>query len=94
MKKRKNASDACDLRKIPGVGSSIEKDLRELGFISVADLKGADPEKMYEKSCRIAGKKIDRCLLYVYRCAVYYAEHKVRDSEKLKWWNWKDKPKR
>ncbi|NMB56563.1 pathogenicity locus, partial [Candidatus Beckwithbacteria bacterium] len=34
-------------------------------------------------------KTQDRCLLYVFRCAVYYAKG-GRDPEKLKWWNWKD----
>ncbi|WP_177734368.1 MULTISPECIES: helix-hairpin-helix domain-containing protein [Flavobacterium] len=35
----------------------------------------------------------ERCLLYVFRCAVYFAETPMnrQDSEKLKWWNWKDK---
>jgi len=28
-------------------------------------------------------------LLYVFRCAVYFAENKNPDPEKLKWWNWK-----
>jgi len=79
-----------DLRTIPGVGPSIEKDLQELGYFSVADLKGADPEKMYEKSCRIAGTGIDRCLLYVYRCAVTYAGMKDPKRENLKWWDFKD----
>lgn len=91
MKKRKQAASVSELREIPGVGPSIEKDLQELGYFSVADLKGANPEKMYEKSCRVAGKRIDRCLLYVYRCAVYYATYPVHDPDKLKWWNWKDK---
>jgi hypothetical protein len=30
----------------------------------------------------------DKCLLYEFRCAVYFAEG-GRDQEKLKWWNWK-----
>ncbi|MFP4458563.1 MAG: helix-hairpin-helix domain-containing protein [Candidatus Zixiibacteriota bacterium] len=35
----------------------------------------------------------DRCLLYVFRCAVYFAEitEENRDIEMLKWWNWKNK---
>jgi hypothetical protein len=37
------------------------------------------------------GVLIDRCQLYVYRCAVYYAGTPGPDPEKLKWWNWKDK---
>lgn len=79
-----------DLQKIPYVGKETEQDLRLLGFDSIASLKGADPEKMYEKECALKGVKVDRCQLYVYRMAVYYAENEVHDPEKLKWWNWKD----
>ena len=79
-----------DLQKIPYVGKETEQDLRLLGFDSIATLKGADPEKMYEKECALKGVKVDKCQLYVYRMAVYYAENEVHDPEKLKWWNWKD----
>jgi hypothetical protein len=33
---------------------------------------------------------IDRCLLYVCRCAVYYASNTKHAPRKLLWWNWKD----
>lgn len=81
-----------ELTGIPGVGRSIAADLRRIGIRRIADLKGKDPERLYERSNRIAGTLQDRCLLYVFRCAVYYArtEGKRRDPEKLKWWNWKD----
>ena len=49
-----------------------------------------NPEKMYEQSCELAGMKIDRCLLYVYRGAVYFASNNKHNSELLKWWNWTD----
>ncbi|NJM89920.1 MAG: hypothetical protein HC847_25010 [Hydrococcus sp. RU_2_2] len=42
-------------------------------------------------SVRLRGQHIDRCVLYVFRCAVYYASNSVREPELLKWWNWKDK---
>lgn len=35
-----------DLMKIPGVGKSIEKHLREIGICCSADLIGKDPEKL------------------------------------------------
>ena len=33
----------------------------------------------------------DRCVLYVFQCAVYFAETREaeREPEKLKWWSWK-----
>ena len=84
-------TDYTDLQTIPGVGKSIAADLRSLGIYTVKDLKHKDPEKMYIQLMDKAGSHIDRCVLYVLRCAVYYAKHDKHDPEKLKWWNWKDK---
>lgn len=80
-----------ELQSIPGVGKRIAKDLLNIGIRSVSDLKGKSPEELYDQSNRCSGVTQDRCLLYVFRCAVYYAEHTKPDPEKLKWWNWKDK---
>lgn len=79
-----------ELQQIPGVGNSISLDLWNLGFRSVSELKNQDPEKMYTKHCRQRGMPVDRCLLYTFRCAVYFASKKHHDPELLKWWNWKD----
>jgi len=79
-----------DLMKIPGIGKNMEQHLIDIGIKSISDLKGKNPEELFEKSCVKSGEKIDRCVLYVYRLAVYYAENEVHDKEKLKWWNWKD----
>lgn len=79
-----------ELRKIPGVGEKIEQDLIRLGYTTIASLKDANPEELYARDCAMRGVMIDRCLLYVYRCAVYYATMQNHDPEKLKWWNWKD----
>jgi len=80
-----------DLQDIPGVGPSIERDLVDLDIHSVNDLQQKDPELLYEKLCTIRGKSIDPCVLYVFRCAVYYAENAEHDPELLKWWNWKNR---
>ena len=79
-----------DLQRIPGVGPSIARDLFSLGFRRVGDLRGRDPEKLYARSNHLRGQQQDRCLLYVFRCAVYFAEEKKPHPEKLKWWNWSD----
>lgn len=78
-----------DLQVIPGVGKSIAADLRSIGIHKVADLKRKNPEMMYEQLMDNVGGHVDRCVLYVLRCAVYYAEHKRHDAAKLKWWNWR-----
>lgn len=79
-----------ELRTIPGVGKNIAKDLYDIGIKAVSDLKGKDPEKLYQKSNKHAGAIQDRCLLYVFRLAVYFAETKEPKPDLLKWWNWKD----
>jgi len=79
-----------ELTVIPGVGKSIANDLVKIGILRIEDLKGKNPEELFYRSNVLAGRVQDRCLLYVIRCAVYFAEG-GRDREKLKWWNWKDK---
>ncbi len=79
-----------NFQKIPGVGKEISEDLWDLGVRKVSDLRGKDPQILYDKLCKIQGMKIDRCMLYVFRCAVYFASHTRHDAEALKWWNWKD----
>lgn len=73
---------------IPGIGPSLAKDLRSLGYQAISDLKGANPQAMYDELCSLTHSRQDRCVLYTFRCAVYYAEG-GREPEKLKWWNWK-----
>lgn len=80
-----------DLLDIPGVGKSIARDLRDLGVAQVADLRQADAEALYEDLCQLRGAHIDRCVLYVFRCAIYFASEEQHDPALLKWWNWKDR---
>ncbi|MBP7934320.1 MAG: helix-hairpin-helix domain-containing protein [Phycisphaerae bacterium] len=79
-----------DLRTIPGVGPRMAEDLIQLGYGRVRDLRGQDPEEMYRRLGRLRGAPIDRCVLYVFRCAVYFASHDRHEPRLLKWWSWKD----
>ncbi len=84
------AAIARELQQIPGVGPSIAQDLLELGVQRIADLRDRDPQELYAALGAMRGTHIDRCMLYVFRCAVYYASRSRHDPELLKWWNWKD----
>ncbi|NMC36040.1 pathogenicity locus [Candidatus Beckwithbacteria bacterium] len=87
---KQKTHDFCSLTGIPGVGPSIAKDLNGIDIKTIADLKGKKPEKLYQACNTKVGFTQDRCLLYVFRCAIYFANG-GRNLEKLKWWNWKDK---
>ena len=79
-----------ELEQIHGVGKSIAEDLRHLGITSARQLQGKDPEKLYKRLCTFKASPVDRCMLYVLRCAIYYASTADPDPNLLKWWNWKD----
>lgn len=80
------------LREIPGVGERTAAVMEALGIRQVSDLRGRDPEELYVRECLLKGRQEDRCALYVWRTAVYYAGHEAWEPEKLNWWYWKDKP--
>lgn len=87
----KSASGLKNLQAIPGVGPTIARDLIALGIHSVSDLRKKNPEVLYEEHCIQKGLPVDRCLLYVFRCAVYYASTRRPQPDLLKWWNWKNR---
>ena len=75
---------------IPGVGKSIAQDLVNIGIHQVSDLSDKNPEELYQLSNKYAGVVQDRCLLYVFRCAIYFAQTTQPQADLLKWWSWKD----
>jgi len=76
---------------IPGVGEKIAQVLTDLGCRKLNDLQGQDPEKMYENLMVLRKQPIDRCVLYVFRCPVYFVSNTVYDPALLNWWAWKNK---
>ena len=79
-----------DLQVIPGIGPSLAQDLYDLGIRRVADLKRKDPEKLYRRLEQLTKSRQDPCVLYTFRCAVYYAKTPRPDPRRLLWWNWMD----
>lgn len=90
-RQRHTTDDALKaLQVIPGIGPRMARALVDLGYRKVADLHHQDPQQMYRALTALRGQHIDRCVLYVFRCAVYFASHRVHEPERLKWWYWKD----
>lgn len=79
-----------DLQSIPGIGPVIARYLMDLGFFTVGDLRGQDPDRMYHDLREFRGTQVDRCVLYVFRSAVYFASVEKHEPGLLKWWNWRD----
>ena len=87
---KKGDKNSKELESIPGVGKSIAMDLKSIGIQKVSDLINRDPQDLYDKLCIKTNARQDPCVLYVFRCAIYYAENDIHEPEKLKWWNWKE----
>ena len=93
MKSKEESADTIkqSLQLIPGVGPKLARKFHDIGIKRISDLNGKKPEELYSQICASQGVQIDRCVLYVCRSSVYFAETKNPDPEKLKWWYWKDK---
>lgn len=80
-----------ELQQIPSIGKSLSMDLWRLGITKISDLKNRNPMALYEDLNKLTGTRQDPCVLYTFRCAVYFASTKNPHKEKLKWWYWKGK---
>jgi len=72
-----------ELSTIPSVGKKIAEKLYNVGIHKVADLKNRDPEDIYARCCIYDDESHCRCLLYTFRCAVYYASTENPNPELL-----------
>jgi hypothetical protein len=89
MKKYIKEQVLIEFKRVPGVGPSIAQDLWDLGLRSFEDIKKADPQKLYDDLCVLKQAHVDRCMLYVFRCAHYFVSTQNHDPKLLQWWKWK-----
>ncbi|MDH3495562.1 MAG: helix-hairpin-helix domain-containing protein [Gemmatimonadota bacterium] len=80
-----------EMRRIPGIGPSLARDLHALGVHSLRMLARRTPERLYDRLNRLRGVRQDPCVLYAFRCAVYFARTPRPQPKLLKWWAWKDR---
>ena len=62
------------LTSIPNVGPAIAAKLRRVGVASADELRGRDPEALFERLCSLDGHRHDPCLLDTFVAAVSYAD--------------------
>ena len=85
-----NIPDNSSVRIIPWIGPKIEQKLANIGIRQISDFQNKSPEQIYDQLCQHYGHKLDQCVLYVLRCAVYFINNKKHDPEMLFWWHWKN----
>lgn len=63
-----------DLQSIPNIGPAVATKLRRLGVGSADELRGRDPDELFERLCALDGRRHDPCLLDTFVAAVSYAD--------------------
>ncbi|MBZ5642845.1 MAG: helix-hairpin-helix domain-containing protein [Acidobacteriia bacterium] len=81
------------LRDLISIGPAMVRDFKLLGVDSVAKLARQNPEKLYEKLCRITGVLQDPCVLDTFRAGVAQARNPRLPAEQCQWWYWSRKRK-
>ena len=76
------------LRDLYSVGPATVRDLKLLGITRVEQLAGRDARKLYDRLCRLTGKRCDPCLMDVLSAAIAQAQDPGLPQEKRKWWYW------
>ena len=76
------------LRDLVSVGPAMLRDFDLLGVASVKELSKNNPEKLYERLCRITERPQDICCLDVFRAAVAQARNPSLPLEQCQWWYW------
>jgi nucleotidyltransferase/DNA polymerase involved in DNA repair len=73
-----------DLLALMNVGPATLKDLHRLGIERIDQLKGQNPEELYQRLQQITGVKHDPCVWDVFATIIHEAE----TGEKRPWWYW------
>jgi Pathogenicity locus len=77
-----------NLRDLYSVGPATVRDLKLLGITAVGQLVGQDAGKLYDRLCRLSGKRCDPCMMDVLSAAIAQAQDPNLPKEKRKWWYW------
>lgn len=75
---------------LPSIGKACALDLWNMGFRSIDELRGKNPRQLYEQLNAVTGQTHDICMLYTFRCVVYFVSETQHAPEKLNWWYWKN----
>jgi hypothetical protein len=80
--------DPRRLRDLVSVGPAVEEDLVLLGITTVEGLRGRDARALYDRLCRLTGKRQDPCCEDAFAAAIAQAEDPALPAERSRWWWW------
>lgn len=88
--KAASAETCTQLRQIPNIGPAMVRDFQLMGIHQPADLVGADAFALYQRICKLTGKRHDPCVLDTYMAAVDF----MNGGPPSDWWSYTAQRKR
>jgi hypothetical protein len=77
------------LEDLPNIGKACAADLRQLGILEPAQLRGQDPVALYDALADLTGQRHDPCMLDVLLSVVRFMEGGLS----LPWWSYTEERK-
>ncbi len=82
--KAARAAECAVLEQLPNIGPSLAADLRSIGIVRPADLRGQDAFALYNKLCTFTGQRQDPCVLDTFMAAVDF----MQGAPAAPWWHY------
>ncbi len=70
------------LTDLPNVGPAMARDLQRLGFDHPDQLRGRNPQELYDRLCALTGLRQDPCVLDVFVSVIRFMD----GEEPRPWW--------
>jgi hypothetical protein len=80
--------DHRELLDLISIGPAMVGVFESLGIHSVAVLARRNPERLFQKLCRLIGERENVCVLDAFSAAVAQARNPRLPAEQCQWWYW------
>jgi len=77
-----------EFQQLGSIGPACARDLLQLGFRAIAELRGQDARVLYQRLCALTGTRQDPCVEDVLRCAIAQAEQPSLPERWKQWHRW------
>lgn len=82
--KAASAAECAALEQLPNIGPALAADLRLIGIVCPADLRGKDAFVLYQRLCAVTGQRHDPCVLDTFMAATDF----MRGAPAAPWWHY------
>ena len=75
---------------LPNIGISLAENLKRIGIDTPEKLEEKDPYELYQKLCKVTGKRQDPCVLDIFMSVTDFMD----GGEPQVWWKYTDERKK